>query len=409
LVYLIALIAASLQPARQGAAPVSFHEYTVDAGHSPVEFSIGFALTHVKGRFTQWRGAILYDSIRPANSSITAIFETKSLDTGWGNRDRHLRTSDFFDVERYPTITFQSERLRPVGDAWVAEGPLTMRGVTRMVTLPFRFVTAAPTRTEPGGPMKLHVAGSLRLARVDFGIVGGSTFNSWFDRARAATMADSVDITFEIESWRTDAGNVRPAPVEAALQRIVTEGVEAQVQRVRARRDTTDSRQWNALAFGQTFVALGLILSGKSSQAVAFARSLTELVPSSTNAHLALGFASEAAGDRKTALQAYSRAKELLVRPARDPNEPFPQDDPNWYYFDSFVRILLEGGKGAPPVEFAHVLAEMYPDVARAQSRYGEVLAVAGRHTEAGAAFDKALQLDPMEVRAVAYRRALLQ
>src|SRR5437764_179398 len=121
LIVSLALIAASLQPALQVTSELRFHEYTVDAGHSPVEFSIGFGLTHVKGRFTEWHGTILYDSINPANSSIIAIFETKSLDTGWGHRDSHLRTSDFFDVERFPTITFESDRLRPVGNAWVAE------------------------------------------------------------------------------------------------------------------------------------------------------------------------------------------------------------------------------------------------------------------------------------------------
>ena len=289
------------------AAPLRFHEYTVDAGHSPVEFSIGFALTHVKGRFTQWRGTILYDSINPGNSSITAVFETKSLDTGWPHRDDHLKTSDFFDVERFPAITFQSERLRAVGDSWVAEGPLTMHGVTKTVAIPFRFVTPAPVRDGQGGPMKLYVSGAVRLARADFGITGGSTYNSGFDKARAATMADSVDITFEIESWRTDALNVRPASVDAAVQRIVTDGVAAQVQRLREQRAAIDSSQWQGLAFGQSFVTLGLVLAGKTSEAVAFARALVDLFPNSTNAQLALGFASETAGDRKTAQQAYAR------------------------------------------------------------------------------------------------------
>jgi polyisoprenoid-binding protein YceI len=402
------LIAASLQQPQQVTSPLRFHEYTVDAGHSPVEFSIGFALTHVKGRFTQWRGTILYDSINPGNSSISAIFETKSLDTGWGNRDRHLRTSDFFDVERFPTVTFHSERLRSVGNSWVAEGPLTMRGVTKTIAIPFRLVTPAPMRSALDRAMMLHVAGSVRLARADFGILGGSTYNSWFDRARAATMADSVDITFEIESWRTDAAAVRPPPVEAALQRIATEGVDAQVKRLRERRDTTDSSQWPSITFGQTFVTLALLLTGRTSQSVAFARSLVDLFPGSTNAHLALGLASESAGDRQTALRAYARAKELYVPRKRDPNEQFPQDDPNWYYFDAFVRIQLEAGKVAQAVNFARVIAEMYPDVARAYSRHGEALALVGRRNEAAEAFARALQLDPMESRAMAYRRALL-
>jgi polyisoprenoid-binding protein YceI len=404
------VIAASLQQSRPVTSPTRLHEYTVDAGHSPVDFSIGFGLTHVKGRLTRWRGTILYDSVAPPNSSISAIFETKSLDTGWGNRDRHLRTSDFFDVERFPTITFESDRLRPVGNSWVAEGSLTMRGSAKTVAIPFRFVTRAPTRDGQSGPMKLHVAGSVRLARADFGVLGGSTYNSWFDRARAATMADSVDITFEVESWRTDAANVRPEPVDAALRRVTAAGVGAQVQRVRARRDTTDSSLWESIAFGQTFVTLALVLSGKSSEAVTFARSLIDLFPRSPTASLALGFASETAGDRRTAAQAYRRAKEVYAPPKPDPNEPFPQDDSNWYYADAFIRILLEGGTPAQAVvDFARVVAELWPNVGRAHSRYGEVLALEGRRAEADEAFTRALQLDPMDARAMAYRRALLR
>jgi polyisoprenoid-binding protein YceI len=410
LIVSFAFVAASLQQAPQATSPLRFHEYTVDAGHAPVEFSIGFALTHVKGRFTQWKGTILYDSINPANSSISAIFETKSLDTGWGNRDRHLRTSDFFDVERYPTITFESERLRSVGSSWIAEGPLTMHGITKTIAIPFRFVTAAPTRDRQNGPMKLNVSGSVRLARADFGITGGSTYNSWFDRARAATMADSVDITFEIDSWRTDAANVRPAAVDAAVQRIATEGLDAHLRRVRQRRDSIDSSQWQGLAFGQTFTTVALVLSGKTSEAAAFARALVDLFPALAAPNIALGFASDGAGDHKTALQAYARAKELYVPPKRDPNEQFPQDDDNWYYLDSFIRILLENGRPAQSVvEFARVNAELYPNVGRAHSRYGEVLALAGRRADAGEEFARALQLDALDARALAYRRALLR
>src|SRR2546430_1792555 len=72
----------------------SLQQYQLDAGHSIVEFSIGFAFTHVKGRFTDPKGSIFYDPANPENSSVTIVAPSKSLDTGWGNRDRHLKTSD---------------------------------------------------------------------------------------------------------------------------------------------------------------------------------------------------------------------------------------------------------------------------------------------------------------------------
>src|SRR2546423_3760510 len=125
---LCALLAMNLES--QAPAVTSLQEYRVDAGHSIIEFSIGFAFSRVKGRFTQTHGTILYDPVDPANSSVTVVLETPSLDTGWPHRDEHLKTSDFFDVERYPTITFQSTRLRRSRNEWVADGQLTMHGVT---------------------------------------------------------------------------------------------------------------------------------------------------------------------------------------------------------------------------------------------------------------------------------------
>src|SRR5262245_48920344 len=112
-------------PRASRSAPHTLREYTVDFGHSIVEFSIPFAFSRVKGRFTNAKGTILYDEANPANSSVTMVIEAKSIDTGWPHRDEHLRTDDFFDVDKYPTIVFQSERVTRNGDGWVADGQLT--------------------------------------------------------------------------------------------------------------------------------------------------------------------------------------------------------------------------------------------------------------------------------------------
>src|SRR3954470_16094531 len=122
----------------------SLQQYQLDAGHSIFEFSIGFAFSHVKGRFTDPKGSIMYDPGNPENSSVTVVAPSKSLDTGWGNRDRHLKTSDFFDVEKYPTVMFQSTKLRRNGADWVMDGNFTMHGVTKAMTVP--LVLPAPRR-----------------------------------------------------------------------------------------------------------------------------------------------------------------------------------------------------------------------------------------------------------------------
>src|SRR6476620_1688693 len=110
------LIAAFLQAAAP--APLVFN---VDAGHTIVEFSIGFALGRIKGRFPQSHGTIVYDTGHVDRSSVSVVIESKSIDTGWPHRDEHLRTSDFFDVAKYPSIVFQSRRLRQSRDGWIAE------------------------------------------------------------------------------------------------------------------------------------------------------------------------------------------------------------------------------------------------------------------------------------------------
>src|SRR5262245_54860396 len=215
-------------------------DYAIDAGHSIVEFSIGFALIHIKGRFAKWQGTIFYDSANPGNSSVTAVFESTSIISGSPHRDKHLRTPDFFDVERFPTITFQSDSVGvDSGGGWTAVGPLTMHGVTKRVAIPFRLLPGSPSRDPNSRNMLLNLLGELRLARKDFGILGGNQYEPWLIAARNATIADTVFISLEIEAWRSDTATQRPAGIQAALERVATQGIEAQLALMRARLDTT--------------------------------------------------------------------------------------------------------------------------------------------------------------------------
>jgi polyisoprenoid-binding protein YceI len=397
-----------LQPVLQGTLPLEVQEYTVDTGHSIVEFSIRFAFSRVKGRFTQWRGTILYDSLRPINSSITAVFETKSIDTGWPNRDRHLRTSDFFDVERFPTISFHSERVRAMNGQWVAEGPLTMHGVTRQVALPFSVLPGSPARSQESRNLVLNLEGRLRLARTDFGILGGATFNSWFTRARSATMGDSVDVSFEVEAWRADAESFKPPVVDSALARILATDVGAHLARLRELRQRTGVVDWARSFRGQDFLTRAMIWSGRPRDAARLAAGLGELFPELPDAHLVRGFASAAAGDSRASADAYRRAKEAFVRiPRPAPDSLFAQDDANWYYLDQLIRTGLEKEYAAAALGLARVVAELYPDIGRAHARLGQALALAGRTEEARASFGRALEVDPLDTRAPEYQRRM--
>lgn len=378
----------------------------MDAGHSITEFSIRFAFSRVKGRITEGNGTILYDPATPSASSISVVLNAKSLDTGWPHRDEHLRTSDFFDVEKFPTIEFRSTRLAETAGGWNAEGDLTMHGVTKRITIPFHFAQP-PTRSPESRWMILNITGSTRLSRVDFGILGGSTFNSWFDKARAATMGDSVDIEIELEGYSPDAASQRSPQVEAALQRIVANGVQNQIARLDSVSRSWTPAQAAGYLNGYDYVIRALIATCRIPDAVALAAALARLNPESHRATLIHAFTLGLSGDPAAADRKYAEGKRLFRAPVRDPKEKFPQDDDTWWYLDQLARTGIELGYRSDVVPLARVIAELYPETARAMTTYGQSLAAVGDAQGAATAYDRALAIDSRETRAMEWRRRL--
>ncbi len=115
--------------------------WEIDPAHSTVEFAVKHMMvTTVKGRFKKVSGRIEVDDDNPLASTVNATIETASVDTGQDQRDTHLRSPDFFDAAQYPTITFASKRIEPLGDDhYRVTGDLTMHGVTREVPLDVTF------------------------------------------------------------------------------------------------------------------------------------------------------------------------------------------------------------------------------------------------------------------------------
>jgi polyisoprenoid-binding protein YceI len=144
--------------------------YPIDNGHSTVGFSVPIlgGLSQVKGKFTDFTITINNDEKDITKSNVSVVIKATSVNTGIENRDKHLRTADFFDVEKYPEITFQSQRIEKKGKGFIAHGPLTMRGVTKDIALPF---TITGTFTNPT-TKKLSVgyAANMVLNRREFGI-----------------------------------------------------------------------------------------------------------------------------------------------------------------------------------------------------------------------------------------------
>ena len=402
---LFSFAAAAQQPAIVGAqssvADRQLQEYRLDAGHSVFEFSIGFAFSRVKGRFTQGNGTVLYDPVNPANSSVTVVMEAKGIDTGWPHRDEHLRTSDFFDVERFPILKFQSTRLRQNGKDWLMDGQLTMHGVTKAMTVP--LIVSAPRRSPESAWMILTATSAFKIARKDFGITGGDKYNPWFNAARMATMADTVDVSLELEGYWADAESQRVPGIVAAAERVKTQGVTPQLDRVRTQLAGKPDSVLMDYFTGADYLVSELLETDRA-KAIELARALPGIFKGA-RAYAVYGHALAVNGDNAGAARQYAEAKRVFKRKVPDPNEKFPQVDNEWYYLDQLARTSLERGRAAAALGVARLAAELYPDNARALATFAWALRQTGDAKEAAVQFARALELDPNESRALELAR----
>jgi polyisoprenoid-binding protein YceI len=140
----------------------------IDRSHSEVAFQVRHLLSKVRGRFADFNGTIDFDETNPGNSRIHVTIDAASIDTAESDRDTHLRSGDFFDVEKYPTLTFTSTSVAPRGDqTYDVSGDLTIRGVTRPVVLAASFLGTAQ---DPWANTKFVFEADLTLNRKDFGL-----------------------------------------------------------------------------------------------------------------------------------------------------------------------------------------------------------------------------------------------
>jgi len=147
--------------------------YAIDGAHSSAAFAVKhLGLSTVHGRFADVSGTILLDSQAPEKSSVTAVIKSASLSTDNAQRDKHLRSEDFFDTAKYPEIRFQSSSVRREGgDKFVAVGTLTIRDVSKPVEIPFTLAQGKG----PKGESRLGVDGALTLSRFDYHVSWDST------------------------------------------------------------------------------------------------------------------------------------------------------------------------------------------------------------------------------------------
>jgi polyisoprenoid-binding protein YceI len=177
-------------PALALAEPVT---YKVDADHSGVNFSIRHFVSNVPGLFKDYDGTIVYDKDNPAASKVGFTVQAASIDTGNADRDKHLRSADFFEVEKFPTLTFTSTQVKAQDkDTLEVTGDLTMHGVTKRVTIPVDFLGSVKT---PNGE-KAGFETSFTLNRKDYGIIWNRVMDT------GPVLGEDVKVTISVEADR---------------------------------------------------------------------------------------------------------------------------------------------------------------------------------------------------------------
>lgn len=167
-------------------------KYSIDKSHS----EIGFEVTHmviadVKGEFKDYDVNLMFDPNDLANSAVETRVKIASIDTDEQKRDNHLRSSDFFDAENHPEIVFTSKKIEKKGDTYVAHGDLSIRGVTKEVSLPFEI--KGPIQ-DPWGNTRIGVDAEMTINRQDYGVSWNKTMD-----AGGVVVGDDVRIAIKGE------------------------------------------------------------------------------------------------------------------------------------------------------------------------------------------------------------------
>lgn len=175
------------------ASTTTTRTYTIDKSHSEAMFQVRHLVTRVRGRFSDFEGAIQFNPAQPETSSVAFTIKTASIDTAVTDRDNHLRSEDFFHVEKHPHITFVSKQIVNKGDSeFDVTGTLSIRGVSKDVTIPVTFLGDAK---DPWGNSRIGFEAELTINRKDYGLLWNAALETG-----GFLVGDDVKITLQIQA-----------------------------------------------------------------------------------------------------------------------------------------------------------------------------------------------------------------
>src|SRR5947208_865181 len=174
--------------------------YKIDPSHSSANFVVRhMMITNVRGGFSGVEGIIEFDPQNPTDARIEAVMDTSKISTLDENRDAHLKSADFLDVERFPTLTFKSRKIEPAAQGeWKVTGDLTIHGITREVVLNVEGPTAEGK--DPFGNVRVGASATTKIKRSDFGL----TWNAALETG-GILVGDDLKIELEISAIRAEA------------------------------------------------------------------------------------------------------------------------------------------------------------------------------------------------------------
>jgi len=181
--------------------------FTFDKAHSLVGFRIRHFVSKVEGRFKGFDGTIWIDRQNPPASRVELTIQAASIDTSNEGRDKDLRSDNFFDVAKYPTITFKSTKIEPKGkDTYEVTGEFSMHGVTKTITVPVKHGGFLKIKGRTGMGEKTGFEINFPLNRKEFGIVWNQPLDSG-----GFMLSDDVDINVQVEANKVVPEEPRPA------------------------------------------------------------------------------------------------------------------------------------------------------------------------------------------------------
>jgi polyisoprenoid-binding protein YceI len=285
--------------------------FGADTLHSYLGFSIGFmGMTKVRGVFKDYAACLLYDEKDPTRSSATVFVDPASIDTGFESRDKDLKSANFFDVEKFPRILFQTVRIERTGpDRYLVHGTLEIRGVAHPIDLPM-------TQTVNRGPdigwgnIRVGGTGAVTIRRSDFGISGGDFWGK-------KVLADDVEVSIDLlalrsnhDLWGFDSKE-KPSAGEVLWKTYEASGIDAALARYRELKDKQPD-DYNFAASQLAIAGHRLFQRRRLKEALAVYELALASGPKDPGAILRkIGEVRAAQGERDASIAAYRQALDL--------------------------------------------------------------------------------------------------